>query len=334
MRVLFLALHFAPDQVSGGYETTAIAEELAKLGHEVTMVAALPYHKHHRIEPPFAGRLWSRDTHNGVRLIRVWLALRGSKNDVRGRFLTYGTFNVASTLAALASGRHDVLVTPSPPLTNGLGAFLYSRLHRVPYVYNVRDIYPDVAVRLGLLTSRRSIAFFSWMERFVYRHAARVVVLTEGMAENLREKGFGPEKVVVIPHSVDTELIRPLPRDNAYARQYGLHDKFVAMYAGNMGMAQGLETALAAAALLRDAPDVRMVLVGDGAARERLEAQAQEQGLENVRFLPFVSRDEVALMHASADVGLSVLKRGVARHAMPAKLYSIMASGRAAVVTA
>src|ERR687888_1698344 len=115
MRVLFLALHFAPDQVSGGYETTAIAEELVKLGHEVTVVAALPFHKHHRIEAPFAGKLWSRDTHNGVRVIRVWLALRGSKNDVRGRFLTYATFNATSTLAALLSGlrgRHDVIVTP------------------------------------------------------------------------------------------------------------------------------------------------------------------------------------------------------------------------------
>jgi colanic acid biosynthesis glycosyl transferase WcaI len=333
VRVLIIALHYAPDQVSGGFDTTYLAEGLSALGHRVTVVTAFPFHRHHRIEPEYGGRLWQAETRNGVRVIRTWLYLGGRKDQVGGRFASYATFSAITGLAAVATGRHDVVVTPSPPLTNGLTAFLYGRLFGVPYVYNVRDIYPDVAVQLGVIRGARAIRFFHGMERFVYRHAARVVVLTDGMQRNLASKGFAGPKVSVIPHAVDTEAIRPLPKENDYARRHGLEDRFVAMYAGNMGLAQGMETALDAADLLRREP-ITLALVGDGAARGTMVAEIARRGLKNVTLLPFVPRDEVAEMHAAADVGLSLLRRGVAAHAMPAKIYSIMASGRPVIATA
>ena len=127
MRVLLLTLHFAPDTVSNAVVVTELAEELAARGHRVTVVAALPYHQHHRIEPPYRGRLWQVDQHGTIRVFRTWLLLRGSKHDMGGRLLAYASFNLTSSIVAACTGPHDVVITPSPPLTIGFFGWVLAR---------------------------------------------------------------------------------------------------------------------------------------------------------------------------------------------------------------
>jgi colanic acid biosynthesis glycosyl transferase WcaI len=213
-------------------------------------------------------------------------------------------------------------------LTIGLSAYVLSRLRRVPYVYNVQDIYPDVAIRLGVLTNPRLIRFFRRMENFVYARAAAVSVLSEGFGRNLLSKGVPSDKIHVIPNFVDVDFMRPLPKDNAFARRHNLHDKYVVMYAGNVGLSQGLETLLEAAQQFQDLADLRLLIVGNGAAKAKLEARASQIGLQNVIFLPFQPRKDVPEMYASADVSLVMLRQGIGAESVPSKTYTIMASGR------
>jgi colanic acid biosynthesis glycosyl transferase WcaI len=325
MRVLLLSLHFAPDTVSNALVATELAEELAARGHDVTVVAAMPYHQGHQIETGYRGQMWQRDWHGPIRVYRTWLLLRGAKGNVAGRFLAYGSFNLSSTLIAAWTGPQDVVITPSPPLTIGVCGWLLARRWGARFIYNVQDIYPDAAVRLGLLRSSRTIRFFTALERFVYAHADAVTVLSEGFRQNLLAKRVPEHKLVVIPNGVDTSFITPGPRDNAFAREHGLVDRFVALYAGNVGMAQGVETLLETAREPTvDAVD--FLVVGSGAASDDLRAVAHEY--PNLRCLPFQPRARVPDVYASADVGLVLLRAGLGHTSVPSKVYSIMAAAK------
>jgi colanic acid biosynthesis glycosyl transferase WcaI len=225
-------------------------------------------------------------------------------------------------------GSYDVVLTPSPPLTNGLAAFLLSRLRGVPYVYNVQDIYPDVAIRMGVLTNPRVIAFFKRMESFVYYRAAAVSVISEGFRRNLLGKGVPDDKIEIIPNFMDTDFVRPLPRHNGFSAEHGLDDRFVVLFAGNVGMSQGLMKVLDTARLLEDHEDILFLIVGNGAAKPGLQDYAEDLGLENVRFLPFQPHEDLPEMYASSDVCLVPLRKGFTGESVPCKVFTITAAGR------
>jgi colanic acid biosynthesis glycosyl transferase WcaI len=330
MRVLVLSLHFAPETVSNAVVATELVEELVAHGHEVTVVAALPYHRGHRIEAGYRGRIWQVDHHGSARVFRTWLLLRGSKCDVGGRLLAYATFNLTSTAIGAVTGPHDVVITPSPPLTIGISGWLLARLWGARFIYNVQDIYPDAAVKLGLLRGRRTVQFFSALERFVYARADAVTVLSDDFRANLLAKGVPDRKVVVIPNGVDADFIQPLPRDNAFARQHGLRGSCVALYAGNVGLAQGMET-LVDAAEHSTVPGLQVVIVGSGAAAQDTRERANGHG--RVRFLPFEPRERVPELYASADLGVVLLRAGMGDTSVPSKLYTIMAAGKPVVAS-
>jgi colanic acid biosynthesis glycosyl transferase WcaI len=203
----------------------------------------------------------------------------------------------------------------------------------VPFVFNIQDVFPDVAVELGMLTDPRAIRLASWLERTTYRRADAVTVLSEELAANvaakLRHGLVGEEaehqagKVHVIPNFVDTESVVPSPPDNAYRAEYGLTGRRVVMYAGNVGFSQSLDLVVAAA---RELPEVTFVINGEGSARPDLERSAA--GLANVRFVDYQPRERLAEVLAAGDLHVVPLRRGLAKASVPSKLYSILAAGR------
>jgi colanic acid biosynthesis glycosyl transferase WcaI len=328
LRILLLSLYFTPDLGANAVIMTKLAEELTLLGHQVTVVTAFPHYDTNRIWDAYRGKLVQRDGHGDVRVHRAYLYVPRQKGRLLGRVLNYVSFNLLSTIIGLLSGRQDVILSPSPPLTIGLCAYVISRLSRTPYVYNVQDIYPDVAIRLGVLKNPRIIALFKALERFVYNKAAAVSVISEGFRRNLLAKGVPPEKVRVIPNFVDPDFVKPLPRHNRFSREQGLDDRFVVLFAGNVGLSQGLDSVLEAARLLSNEPDILFLIVGNGVAKPGLVKQVEEMGLENVRFLPFQPHEAVPELYAASDMCLVPLRRGITRDSVPSKVYTIMAAGR------
>ncbi len=220
----------------------------------------------------------------------------------------------------------DAVLAVSPPLTLGVTGLAIARARGGKLVFNIQDVYPDVAVELGVLSEGRLLRATRRLERFCYDKADAVTVLSEELQENVRAKTAAPEKVRVIPNFVDTTAIVPAPRENDYRRHFGLTGKTVVMYAGNVGLSQSLDTVLETAGALAYERDLIFVINGQGAGRPELERKAR--GLTNVRFVNMQPVERLPEVLAAADVHLVPLKKGLARSSVPSKTYSILAAGR------
>jgi colanic acid biosynthesis glycosyl transferase WcaI len=333
MRLTILCPHFAPDVAPTGEVMTSIAAELVELGHRLHVVTALPWYRHHALEPGWDGRLVRHEELEWGTITRVH-PFPTDKTNIPARALAFGGFTALATVEGLiARSRPDLVLAMSPPLTLGPAGWAVARARRVPFVFNIQDVFPDVAVELGLLTGTRAIAAASALERLSYRRADAVTVLSDELADNVRGKitaGLSggradreAAKVRVIPNFVDTEWIQPGPRENAYRREHGLDGKTVVMYAGNVGLSQSLDLVVAAA---RELPEVAFVINGGGAARAGLEEQARD--VPNLTFVDMQPKERLPVLLAAADVHVVPLKRGLAWSSVPSKLYSILAAGR------
>jgi colanic acid biosynthesis glycosyl transferase WcaI len=328
MNLLVLCPHYAPDIAPTGEVMTAIVDALAARGHRLHVVTSLPWYRHHDVEPEWAGRPWRTETTSWGWITRLH-PFPTDKTNIPARGLAFAGFTGMATVAGASTRiRPDAVMVMSPPLPLGVAGWLAAVPRGTPFVFNVQDVFPDVAVELGAITDRRVIAVASWLERFLYRRADAVTVLSDDLRDNVAAKlrGDRPERVHVIPNFVDTERIRPSAPDNAYRAEYGLTGRTVVMYAGNVGLSQSLDLVVEAARRHRDRSEVVFVINGGGSALRDLVASAE--GLDNLRFIGMQPRERLPEVLAAADVHLVPLKRGLARSSVPSKLYSILAAGR------
>jgi len=333
VNILVVCPHFAPDVAPTGEVMTSIAIELAQRGHRLHVVTSLPWYLHHRIEEGWDGRLVREQEAEWGRITRVH-PFPTDKRNIPARALAFGGFTTLSAAkAAVARPRPDVVLAMSPPLTLGAAGWLAARARRAPFVFNVQDVFPDVAVELGVITNPALIAMASALERQTYLRADAVTVLSDDLRANVASKlgDAHPERVRVIPNFVDVDRIRPAARDNGYRREYGLTGKTVVMYAGNVGFSQSLDLVLAAAAALAHEPDLVFVINGGGSARADLQRRAA--GMSNVRFVDHQPKDRLPEVLAAADIHVVPLRRGLARASVPSKMYSILAAGRPIVAS-
>jgi len=326
VRIVYVVPHFAPDTAPTGALATQLVEEWAGLGHTVEVVTSLPWYREHRIEEGYGGRLVRREDTPWGQITRLHPFPTEDKQNLLRRALSFGGFSALASAVASRGPAADVVVAMSPPLTLGAAGWAVAKARRARFIFNVQDVFPDIAVELGAIRNRWVISAARALERRVYRSADAVTVLSEDLASNVRGKSARPDNVHVIPNFVDTLAIRPAEKENAYRREFGLSGKTVVMYAGNVGLSQSLELVLDAAAALAYEEDLVFVINGHGARREALESKAA--GLDNVRFVDFQPPERLPEVLATADVHLVPLKSGLASSSFPSKTYSILAAGR------
>jgi colanic acid biosynthesis glycosyl transferase WcaI len=328
MKILVVSLYYDPDKCqSNGPIIRALCEDWAGAGHEVTVLTSFPHYNCDAVWPEYRGRLFQRDRVGQVRVIRSYIYVPRQRSGF-GRILNYLSFNISSTLAGLFSGKQNVVFAMSPPLTIGLTAFVLGLIKRIPYCYNLQDIWPEVAVKLGMLRGEWLIRFFEWMEKFIYRHSRKIFAISDEFKINLESKGVPSEKIEVIPNFVDTEFIKPMEKANPFSLAHDLADKFVVLYAGNVGLSQGLEVILDAAEKLQDRREILFLIIGQGTCRDDLMAEAARRELTNVKLLPFQPESEVPEIYGACDVALIPLRHGITENSVPCKTYSIMAAGK------
>ncbi|HOG46382.1 MAG TPA: glycosyltransferase family 4 protein [Anaerolineae bacterium] len=326
MRILVVTLYYSPDGGPAAPLYAMLCEELARRGHQVTVLTSVPHYPTGRVRPEYRRHTLQRSLERGVQVIRVPVP-SVQRARLPQRLLQFACYQLGAAWAGL-SERYDAVLLGNPALAVGLPFALLATLRRKPAIYSVHDVYPDVGVALGVFRHRAVITAVGALERFCLRRAAWVRVLSESFRPGVAAQGVPASKMALVYDWVDTDLIRPLPRDNDYARENGLDGCFVALYAGNIGLSQGLEHVLSAAAQLAGHEDMRFVFVGDGTGRASLQAEAQSRRLANVRFLPFQPRARLPEVLATADVSLVPLQKGVALRSLPSKIFSILASGR------
>lgn len=331
MRILLLSTYFRPDVASTGVIMTKLAQEFVAKGHEVGVVTSVPHYDPNHVWPEWSKKLVYSERLDGMQIYRVRVWAGNDKSSVARRILGYASFSLLSVLRAITLTKHDVILAPSPPLSNGVIADFISRLRGTPFIYNVQDIWPDVAVRAGVLKNGRAIKCLKAMERYVYRRAAKISVISEGFRRNLLTKEVSDGKISVIPNFIDTDFVTPQPKQNSFSRKHALENKFVVLFAGNMGFSQALESALEAAKLLHGNEEIKFLMVGNGVAKTAAERYCDSARLRNVEFLPFQAHEDVPAMYGAADVCLIPLRRGFAAESVPCKLFTIMAAGKPAI---
>jgi colanic acid biosynthesis glycosyl transferase WcaI len=326
MRLAVLCPHFAPDLAPTGEVMTRIVLELARRGHRIDVVTALPWYVNHRVEPEWAGRLTRvEETEWGT--IRRVHPFPVDKRSIVKRAAAFAGFSALAGLTGLRGGRVEGVLAMSPPLTLGLTGWAVSTARRAPLVFNIQDVFPDVAIEVGAITDARLIAAARALERASYRAADAVTVLSDDLADNVRAKIAPParHKVRVIPNFVDTDAIVPRDRLTTYRRELGIGEETVVMYAGNVGFSQSLGLVVQAARAL---VDQRVVFVFNGGGSARVGLEAEAAGLPNVRFAPYQPKDRLAEVLATGDIHLVPLRKGLARASVPSKTFSILAAGR------
>ena len=321
MHVCFFNRSYWPDLGATGQLLTELAEDLVRVhGWHVTVVTGYPLRSDAR--PP------ASEWRHGVHIVRA----AGSTLDPRpfiGRAANYVTYFASAVLKGQRIRRPDVVVALTDPPIIGLAALAAAARARAPFVFLCEDIFPEVAVLLEDFQSGVVNDALAQVNRFLVRKADRIVALGDTMKRRLVEgKGADPSKVTVIHNWTDCSAVTPGPRDNAFAREHGLVDRFVVLHAGNIGLSQNLEIVLHAAEQLRDRQDIVFVLVGEGSKKADLEDLAARRDLRNVRFLPFQPRETMDQSYATADVSLISLRRGLSGVIVPSKIYSVLASGR------
>jgi colanic acid biosynthesis glycosyl transferase WcaI len=327
MHILLLSINYWPEQTGIGLFNAWRAEYLASCGHQVTVCTGLPYYPEWKIPRKYAGKLVSREEHNGVTILRSWQWVPKRVTPIR-RVVFEASFLATSFVRALGSSKPDLLFVVSPPLGLGVTANLLSRWWRVPYVFDVEDLQPDAAADLGMLP-RPVLPVLYAMERLAYRHAALISTLTEGMRRRIISKGVAAEKVAIFPPRADEQLFKlgAASEGQSFRLEHQLEGKFLVVHSGNMGVKQGLEVVLEAAALLKDRKQVAFLLVGSGAIKSQLEERAVALRLDNLKFLPLQSEQRFREMLATTDLAVVTQQRTVSDIAFPSKTVTLLSAG-------
>ena len=323
MRVVVWGINYAPEITGIAPHNVALCEYLQNNGIDVEMVTTFAYYPAWRKRPEDRGRLFRTDVINGVRVHRCWHFVPERVSAMK-RIIHEGTFVFTSTLRALALKRADVYVIPSPPLLLGVAAWFIAGIKGAPFVFHVQDLQPDAAVGLGMLRSGWFTRALYWLESFAYKHARRVSGISEEIVDAFRRKGVPEEKLVLFPNGV--VIPDKIPSRGGFRERFGFSgNEFIAIYAGNLGVKQGLDLLLDAAEHLRDGPGIRIVLCGDGAERAALEKRVQDRQLTNVSMLPLQFGWEYQQLLVDADVSLITQQSGSGNAFFPSKLLVTLA---------
>lgn len=336
MRILIHSINYAPEVTSTGKYTGEMGEWLAARGHEVRVVTAPPYYPAWRVEEGYSAREYRRERLAGAEVWRCPLWVPAKPTGIK-RLLHLASFAASSLPAMLrqVSWRPDVVVVTEPPLLCAPQAWLTARLCGARMWLHIQDFELDAAAGLGMLGGGGVQRVLSGVEKLFSRGAARVSTITETMRRRAIDKGVPKNRTYLFPNWSDIEFVHPMSRDNEVRREFGAGPEDVlALYAGNMGEKHGLDLVLDTAERLRGRREIKFVMAGDGAARERLERAARKRGLDNLRFFPVQPLERLPRMLAAGDIHLVVQKREAADLVMPSKLTNILAAGRPSVATA
>lgn len=331
MKILFFGTPYEPDLGPGASLFTILCKELVKRGHLVTVIAPVPHYPTGRVSPEYRGRWIWKSFESGVNVIRIGLP-SVDRNRFAMRILQMLCYQLGTSYIGI-SQRYDVVFACNPSLDIVLPFILLVILRNKPAVYSVYDVYPDVGIKLGIFRNKLIIKTVATLERLCLSHSSVIQIISHSFKPGLNALGVPDIKMSLVNLCVDTDSIFPLPRETSFARDHELTGYFNIMYAGNIGLSQGLELILDVANKLLDQKDIRFIFIGDGSGKKALQAQAGEMHLCNVEFFPFQPREKLSEVLACSDLSLVILRKGIGSDSLPSKTFSIMASGRPVLIS-
>lgn len=330
MHILFLSDNFPPEVNAPATRTFEHCREWVKAGQQVTVITCAPNFPQGKVYEGYKNRLWQSEDIDGIRVIRVWTFITANEGFIR-RIFDYVSFMIAAVIAAPFVRKVDIVIGTSPQFFTACAAYLVSRAKRKPFVFELRDIWPESIKVVGAMKENAVIRLLERIEMFLYRRAERIVSVTNAFRNTLIRRGIDGDKIEVITNGVDLSRFKPQAKDEELERQLNLGSKFVAGYIGTHGLAHHLETLLEAAAILKTVPGgehFHILLLGDGARKKDIAQQAQEMALDNVSFIDSVAKSEVVRYWSLLDASIIHLKKSeLFTTVIPSKLFECMGMG-------
>ncbi len=328
MHILYITQHFPPETGAAQGRAHEMARNLVNLGNQVTVLTGFPNYPDGIIPDEYKGKLYQQEEIDGINVVRTFL-IPDTKSSKIIRILNYFSFMLSAIIGGLFIKKVDIVYASTPPLPVGVVGYVLSKVYNSKFALEIRDLWVDNAIELGQLKNKFAIKMVRNLESFLNREADKIIVVTEGFKKHLWKKGIKSDKIEVITNGFDEEVFKPGLRDNWVRKKYNLKEKFVIMYAGNMGTAQGLDFIIETAIKTRDHKNILYYLIGAGVKKESLMATVEERKLENVRFMDNQPKEVIGDFLAAADVLLISLKDlPIFEITIPSKVFDYMAMGR------
>jgi glycosyltransferase involved in cell wall biosynthesis len=293
-------------------------------GHKVSVVCGIPNHPHGRVYPGYSKSLLHKEQIDGIDVYRSWVFVTANARILR-RTLNYVSFGISAVLASEAVPSPDVCIATSPQFFSGLSGTVVRKLKQVPFVLEIRDLWPDSIEAVNIDMGQATMKLLRSIEKYMYRSADEIVIVSEAFRNHIVEKGLLSEKLHYVPNGVNSALFKESTSDRMHFVAE-LKEKFLVGYIGTHGMAQGLASLVDAARNLQDQKDLHFLLVGEGAEKTQLKQQAS--GLQNITFIDRQDRKTIAEMLPELDIALVLLKKAeLLKTVIPSKMFEIMGCG-------
>ncbi|HYG98976.1 MAG TPA: glycosyltransferase family 4 protein [Terriglobales bacterium] len=338
LNILCVSQYYPPEIAAGGIRISELARHWSTQGHDVTVITGVPNYPTGIVPQEYRQKRWRpffEERHDGIRLIRTWLVPRPN-NGVVDRALNYSSFCFSSCTTGLFAGRPDVVIATSPPLLVPVAGSWLSRWKRVPWIFDVRDLWPESLTAVGAGHDRSLLnRSLSQLADFLYRSCSRVVIVSPAFKEQLVRRRVAAEKIDVIENGVEDDIFFPGPADPDIRREFEIPESsFVVCYLGTIGMAHGLMTLVDAATKLRDThPNVVFLMAGGGAESERLQAEIRARQLTNVIYAGVLRRERIPdVIRASNACAVLLKKSDLFATVIPTKMLEAMACARPVIL--
>ena len=335
LNILFLTDNFPPERNVPAMRTWEHVSRWVKDGHKVTIITTAPNFPQGKPLAGYTNRWYMKEDMGGVTVIRVKSYIAANEGFLK-RILDYVSFMVTGGIVAMFQKRPDILITTSPQFFCAVAGWVVSRLRRLPWIFELRDLWPASIVAVGAMKEGIAIKTLYWMEMSMYRAADRVIAVTKGLKQDLVDRGIPSDKIVVVRNGADTNRFTPRPKDATFVEKFGLQGKFVVGYYGTIGMGAGVQTAVDAGRVLRDRgrDDIVIMLAGAGAEYDEVEKSIQEQGLTNVKLLPPFDQADTPAVWSLLDAAIVMMKdRPLFRATISSKTFEALAMGMPVIMS-
>jgi glycosyltransferase involved in cell wall biosynthesis len=328
MRILFLSHYFPPEVNAPATRTYEHCRQWVRDGHTVTVVTCAPNHPQGQVYNGYHNRLYQRDVKDGITVVRIWTFVTANEGFLK-RTLNYISYLCSAVVVSIFLPKADVVLSTSPQFFNGLAGYFVSKLKRIPWVLEIRDLWPESIVAVGAIKNPAIIKMLEWIEHFAYRKADRIVPVTDSFKKYMLDKGIKAGKITVVKNGVDLARYAPIDGARALAEELGIKGKFVVSYFGTHGMAHHLETILHAAHRLSSSKNIIFLMVGDGAERQALVQMRDKMALDNVMMIDQQPKSRMREFWALSNISLILLKKSdLFKTVIPSKIFESMAMAK------
>lgn len=326
MHILYLSDSFVPENTAAAIRASEHACEWVSRGHDVTVLTCCPNFPRGEVFAGYKNRLLQRETINHINVVRVWTYIVPNAGVLK-RVLDYVSYMISSVIGAMFIKKVDFVLATSPHFFTPIAGYIISRMRRIPFIFEVRDLWPDSISAVKAINNRIIIKLLSKIESYLYKRADRIIVVTNSTQDILVKRGILPEKICVATNGINIDEYEPDVNRIRYRAMLGYRDTdLVAAYIGTHGMAHHLETIIEAAQVTRNNNDLKYLMVGDGAHKGDLVKRAKEKGLTNIQMLSEQPKKKIQNYLAAADVSMVLLKRAkLFETVIPSKLFEAMA---------